>query len=355
MNTPSSLMLQDAVNAVVGQKNLSEEEMKAAMGLIMDGGADDVHIAALLTGLRLKGESVSEIAGAVMAMRDRAACITPDAATILDTCGTGGDGAGTFNISTAVAFVCAAAGATVAKHGNRAVSSRVGSADVLEALGVRIDLSADAVTQCVNEVGIGFLFAPAHHSALRHAAPVRRKLGFRTILNLLGPMTNPAGATHQLIGVYDRTRVATVANVLGQLGTQKALIVHGEDGLDEISLSAPTHAALLEHGSVSELRLTSSQFGIEEAPVETLAGGDASENAAIIMGIFQGNKGPAADIVRLNAGAAIWVAELTPTLADGVALASSVLAKGEAADVLERLVKKTAALAVGQTTMGEGT
>jgi anthranilate phosphoribosyltransferase len=332
-----------ALGRVVSGGDLSAEEMAAALGAIMDGLATDAQIGALLTGLRMKGETVEEIVGAVTAMRARAVAVEIASPRLLDTCGTGGDGAGTFNVSTAVAFVCAAAGVRVAKHGNRAISSRVGSADVLEALGVDITLPPAAVARCVDTVGIGFMFAPAHHSALRHAAPARRELGFRTLLNLLGPMTNPAGATHQLVGLFDRAHLATVAEVLGRLGASRALVVHGCDGLDELTLAGPTFAAAWVDGAVRELTLAPEDFGLARSDASALAGGSAADNAALIRRVLAGAPGPAADIVRLNAGAALWVAEAAPDIAAGVARASEILASGAAVATLEALVAATRA------------
>jgi len=337
-----------ALKRVVAGDDLDQAAMGAAMGAIMDGEATDAQIAGLLVALRMKGETVDEVAGAVAAMRSRVAAvdIAGDADAVLDTCGTGGDGAGTFNISTAVSFVCAAAGCTVAKHGNRAISSKVGSADVLEALGVRIDLSAEQVARCIATVGIGFMFAPTHHAALRHAMPARRLLGVRTMLNLLGPLTNPAGATHQLIGLFTDTRLVTVAEVLGRLGSRRALVVHGEDGLDEITLGGLTRAAFLDDGAVTELTITPEEVGLERAPAEALAGGDAAHNAALIRGILGGEvTGPPADIVRLNAGAALWVGEKADSLEDGVALATTLLASAKPLQTLDHLVATSAQVA----------
>ena len=342
---PDAPALKAALATVAMGRDLSEETMAAAMGEIMDGAASPALLGGFLVGLRVKGESVDEIAGAVRAMRARALSITPGAERRLDTCGTGGDGAGTFNISTAVAFVCAAAGVTIAKHGNRAISSRVGSADVLEALGVSLSLSPEAVTRCIDEVGIGFLFAPHHHGALRPAGPVRRELGFRTLLNLLGPMTNPASATHQLVGIFDPSRVETVAEVLGRLGARRALVVHGCDGLDEITLAGPTDAALWSDGAVQRLTLTPESVGITRAEATALAGGDADHNAAIIRRVLSGEPGPCADIVRLNAGAALWVAEESETLEGGVAMASALMERAAPLAVLDALVALSGELA----------
>lgn len=338
--------MKGALRRVVDRQDLSAEEMQAVMGLVMDGEASDAQIAGLLTALRMKIESVDEVTGAVSAMRARALRLRPKAKRIMDTCGTGGDGAGTFNVSTTVAFVVAAAGVTVAKHGNRAISSKVGSADVLEALGVDIQLGPEAVTRCIDEVGIGFMYAPSHHSALRHAGPARRQLGFRTLLNLLGPMTNPAGATHQLIGVFDSTRVLTVAQVLGRLGSKRAIVVHGSDGLDELTLSGPTHAAIYDQGVVRQAVFTPEMAGVERAPVSALAGGETAEaNASIVRDVLSGTPGPRLDVVRLNAGAALWAAEEAEDLEGGVARATQLLTSGAALDKLEALARLTKELA----------
>ncbi|PIE17953.1 MAG: anthranilate phosphoribosyltransferase [Proteobacteria bacterium] len=336
------LTIKDALRRIVAGGDLTEQQAHQTMELVMSGEATDAQIAGLLTALRIKGETVDEITGAVRAMRDRVVPIALSADRILDTCGTGGTGNHTFNISTAVAFVCAAAGATVAKHGNRAVSSRVGSADVIEALGIRIDLDAAAIVKCIEDLGVGFMFAPTHHTALRHAAPARRQLGLRTILNMLGPMTNPAGATHQLIGIYDHSRLETVARVLGRLGSTRALVVHGQDGLDEVTLGGATFAAALEDGQVRTLTITPEDFRIERAPAAALKGGTRTYNAALIDGILAGRvSGPPADVVRLNAGCALWVAELTDTVEEGVAEATKILASGAAHDKLEALAAMT--------------
>ncbi len=334
--------LHQALKAVMAGETLEAEAMEVALGEVMEGQASDVHLAAFLTALRVRGETDDEVLGAVQAMRRRATRLELGAdhlGPVLDTCGTGGDGAGTFNISTAVAFVCAGAGVTVAKHGNRAVSSRVGSADVLEALGVRIDLGPAQVGACIESTGIGFLFAPKHHGALRHAGPVRRALGYRTLLNMLGPMTNPAGATHQLLGHFDGERLAQVAGVLGRLGSARALVVHGEDGLDELSLAAPTHAALWDGGEVQTMTLRPEDAGLERAPLEALAGGDAATNASILHHILSGGTGAPADVVRWNAGAALWVAERADDLRSGVELATRSLASGAALESLEALIR----------------
>jgi anthranilate phosphoribosyltransferase len=337
--------LRAALALLIEGHDLDAAQMAGALGEVMDGAVAEVPLAAFLTALRVKGETTDELFGAVQAMRARAEGIRPQTVHLLDTCGTGGDGAGTFNVSTAVAIVCAAAGVPVAKHGNRAVSSQVGSADVLEALGVRIDLAPAAVTRCINELGIGFMFAPRHHGALRHAATVRRALGFRTLLNLLGPLTNPAGASHQLVGIFDHHRIGQVASVLGRLGTKRALVVAGCDGLDELTLSGPSFGALWDGQTVRELVITPEDVGLDRAEIASLQGGDAAENARIVRAILGGASGPPADIVRLNAGAALWVAEAAPDLAAGVALATTTLGSGAALATLGRLARRSHELA----------
>ncbi|MCC6620439.1 MAG: anthranilate phosphoribosyltransferase [Deltaproteobacteria bacterium] len=330
-----------ALHRVVGGHDLDESEAFAAVDVIMAGEGTDAQIGGLLTALRMKGETLDEVTGAARAMRARVVPVRHTIARVVDTCGTGGDGAHTFNVSTAVALVVAAAGAHVAKHGNRAVSSAVGSADVLEALGVNIDLSPDGVERCLVRTGLGFMFAPRHHGALKHAATTRRQLGFRTIFNLLGPLTNPAGATHQLLGIFDGRKLGLIAQVLGRLGLVRALVVHGPGGLDELGLDAPSRAALLSHGEVRELVIDPAVLGIEPAPVEALRGGDAATNAAIVRSVLGGEPGPRADVVALNAGAALWVAERADSIADGVVRAREILASGRALDTLAALVRES--------------
>ncbi len=328
------------LHELLAGNSLDEATMAAAVGAIMDGEWSPVSIASFLTALRMRGETVDELSGAVSAMRSRAARVNVEGPVVLDTCGTGGDGASTFNISTTVAFVAAAAGIPVAKHGNRSVSSRSGSADVLESLGVRIDGSPSTVERCVTEVGIGFLFAPAHHNAMRHAAPIRRELGFRTLFNLVGPLTNPANASHQLVGIFDPDRLHDVASVLQRGGATRALIVHGSDGLDEITLSGPTHAVHVINGALHELTLHPDQADIPTAPTEALAGGGPEENAAITRDILAGREqGPRRDIVRLNAGAALWIAEVAGDLKEGVQHATELLDSGAALERLNGLVE----------------
>jgi len=327
-----------ALHRVVAGVDLDEAEAQAAVDCIMAGEASDAQIGAFLTAMRMKGETETELTGAARAMRARVVPVRHSLAKVVDTCGTGGDGAHTFNVSTAVALVVASAGGHVAKHGNRAVSSAVGSADVLEALGVRIDLQPDAIERCLVKTGLGFMFAPRHHGALKHAATARRQLGFRTLFNLLGPLTNPAGATHQLLGVFDGSKVGLVARTLGRLGLTRALVVHGPGGLDELGLDGPSRAALLSERQVEELVIDPARLGLSPSPVEALRGGDAATNAAIVRAVLAGEPGPRADVVALNAGAALWVAELAGSLAEGLERARELLATGRALATLAALV-----------------
>lgn len=325
---------------------LSEAEAYEATSAIMDGQVSEPRIAAFLTALKVRGETSDELTGAARAMRQRVVPIAHNYDRLLDTCGTGGDGTHTFNVSTTVAFVCAAAGAKVAKHGNRAVSSSVGSADVLEALGAAIGLTPTDVLRCIDSLNVGFMFAPRHHGALAHAAPVRRELGFRTMFNLLGPMTNPAAATHQLMGIFDGRRLNQVAEVLMRLGVRRALVVHGPGGMDELGLDGPSHATLLVDGDLQALTIDPAPLGLAPASTAALKGGDAAFNAQMMREILGGRRaGAAADIVALNAGAALWVAELAESLADGVALARDLLQRGTPLDLAQAFVDLTRTLA----------
>jgi anthranilate phosphoribosyltransferase len=337
-----SAAVRAALASVVEGRELDAEAMGAAMDAILGGDAMPAQIAGLAVALRMRGETTTEIVAAVRALRRAASPLPIPAGTaLLDTCGTGGDGLGTFNVSTVVAMVAAAAGAKVAKHGNRAISSRAGSADVLEALGVRIDLSPERAVEVLDEVGITFLFAPAHHSALRHAASVRRELGVRTFFNLLGPLANPAHATHQLLGLYDGARLRATAEVLAQLGVARAAVVHGEGGLDEIAPSGVTRVAWLEDGAVREATLTPEDFGVDEAPIEAMLGGDAVENARIARAILEGEPGPRRAMVVINAGAALVVAGLASSPREGAVLAARTIDEGRAVALLDRWIEAT--------------
>jgi anthranilate phosphoribosyltransferase len=327
-----------AINRVIGHHDLSGEQMTEVMSTIMTGGATPAQIGGFLIGLRMKGETVAEIAAAAAVMRELATRVEVSSEHLVDTCGTGGDASGTFNISTASAFVTAAAGAQVAKHGNRSVSSRSGSADVLEAAGVRLDITPEQVARCVREVGVGFMFAPAHHGAMKHAIGPRREMGARTIFNVLGPLTNPAGAPNQVIGVFSDELLDPLANVLQKLGSRHVLVVHARDGLDEISIGSKTEVAELKEGRVRRYAIQPEEFGLTRSPIETIKAADAAESLAIIRSVLEDHAGPARDIVQLNAGAAIYAAGLEESLAEGVKRAGEVIASGEARNRLDRLV-----------------
>ena len=301
------MSFQKSLQSIILGNDLSEQEMVDAMTEVMDGQVGDTQLAAFLTALQVKKEKVPEIVGAAKVMREKAEKVKVKASHIVDTCGTGGDGADTFNISTAVAFVVAGASVTVAKHGNRAVSSKSGSADVLKCMGVNIEASLSTVERCIEETGIGFLFAPLMHKAMKHAAKVRKELGFRTIFNLLGPLTNPAHAHGQVLGVYDSRWVNPLAEVLRDLGSHRALVVHGFDGLDEITLTSETQVSELKNDNVSAFTIDPKEFGYSLCSTKDLKGGSPEENAESIRGILQGASGPKTDIVVLNAAAAIYV------------------------------------------------
>ncbi len=330
--------MQAAIADVVRGRDLDAARMTAVMRAIMSGAATPAQIGAFLVALRLKGETVEEIAAAAAVMRSLAVRVPVELPHLVDTCGTGGDAAGTFNISTAGALVAAAAGAHVAKHGNRSVSSRSGSADVLEAAGVNLEMDAAAVARCIREVGVGFLFAPRHHGAMRHAIGPRREIGVRTLFNLLGPLTNPAAAPNQVIGVFAPEWVEPLARVLARMGSRHVLVVHAEDGLDEISIGAPTRVAELREGRVETYRLNPADLGIEPAPLDALRVRDRDESLARIREVLADRPGPAREITVLNAGAALYVAGVADTLAAGVERARAALRAGRAAQVLERLV-----------------
>ena len=321
---------------LVAGESLSREETEELFGALMDGQVSEPIKAALLVALRMKGEAVSEISGAAAAMRRRVIPIPHAATRVVDTCGTGGDGRGTFNISTAAALVAASAGAPVAKHGNRSVSSKSGSADVLAALGVKIEIDPATAGRALDTVGIAFLFAPLLHPAMREVMPVRRELGMRTIFNVLGPLTNPAGARRQLMGVYAEGLVEVIAKVLRDLGAEHALVVHG-DGLDEITITGSTTVSEVREGEVRTYKLEPERFGIRRVRVEDLAGGTPDENAALMHRVFGGEEGPLSDVTALNAGAAIYVAGLAPTLEEGYEAARASLASGAAGRKLEEL------------------
>ncbi|MFV1998447.1 MAG: anthranilate phosphoribosyltransferase [Acidiferrobacterales bacterium] len=330
--------MQSAIRAVTEERDLTEDEMHTVMQTIMTGEATPAQIGGFLIGLRIKGETVVEITAAAKVMRELAARVDVSGPHLVDTCGTGGDTANTFNISTASAFVVAAAGGKVAKHGNRSVSSKSGSADVLEAAGVNLELTPQQVAQCVNEIGMGFMFAPKHHSAMKHAIGPRKEMGVRTIFNLLGPLTNPAGAPNQVLGVFSNQWVEPLAEVLGRLGSEHVLVVHAQDGMDEISIGVPTFVAELKAGSIETYNIAPEDFGMNRGDVDSLGVDSADESLEVIKSVFQGAAGAARDIVQLNAGAAIYVAGLSPSLADSVAKAGKVIESGAAGEKLQALV-----------------
>jgi anthranilate phosphoribosyltransferase len=330
-----------AIRKVVDGKNLERDEMHDVFSEVMDGRASDVQKSALLIALRMKGETAEEITGAAMAMRERVTPLTVDRERIVDTCGTGGDGRGTFNVSTIAALVAAGAGASVAKHGNRAVSSSCGSADVLAELGVAIDLDAARMSEVLRRTGISFLFAPKLHPAMSAVAGIRRELGVRTIFNVLGPLTNPAFARRQVLGVYSFHLVEVLARVLLALGAEHAMVVHSEDGLDEISVSAATHVCEVRDGDVHRYELTPEEIGASRHSIEEIAGGDARENARIAREVLGGAIGARGEIVVANAGAALYVAGTAATIREGVELARESIASGQAIAKLQELVRVT--------------
>ncbi len=330
-----------AIRAVMDRQHLVHEEMVAVMRTIMSGEATAAQIGGFLVALHMKGETVTEIAAAATVMRELVTRVEARPERLVDTCGTGGHAKGTFNVSTATAFVVAAAGGCVAKHGNRSVSSPSGSADVQEAAGARLDLDPEQVANCLRETGVGFLFAPGHHSAMRHAIGPRREMGVRTLFNLLGPLTNPAGAPNQLLGVFSEHWVRPVAEVLRKLGSHRVMVVHSADGMDEISIGDATHVAELRDGGVHDYRIAPEDFGFSPASLDALRVKTAAESLEVIRGIYAGRPGPAADIVALNAGAAIYVAGLAASHRDGVERARALLADGAAGRKLDEFVAAT--------------
>jgi anthranilate phosphoribosyltransferase len=336
-------MIREAIDAIINQgRSLSEQEAAAVMGEIMSGEATPAQLGAFLVALRLKGETAEEIAGMARVMRAKALRVPFDGTPLLDTCGTGGDGMGTFNVSTAAAFVAAGAGAVVAKHGNRAVTSHCGSADVLEALGVKIDLPPEGVAHCLREVGVGFMFAPNFHPAMRFAAGPRREIGVRSVFNILGPLTNPAGARAQVLGVADAAIGEKMIQVLSRLGCGHALVVHGEDGLDEMTLGGPTLVYELEEGDIRSYRVTPEEVGLRQASDKAVKGGSPEENAAAMRAVFGGEEGPLRDIVLLNSAAALVAADKAASLAEGVTLAAETIDSGAAGKKLDRFIEVTA-------------
>ncbi|MDA0425024.1 anthranilate phosphoribosyltransferase [Stutzerimonas frequens] len=338
--------IKEALNRIVGQLDLTTEEMQAVMRQIMTGQCTDAQIGAFLMGMRMKSETIDEIVGAVQVMRELAEPVRFATEKLVDTCGTGGDGMNIFNVSTAASFVVAAAGGKVAKHGNRAVSGKSGSADLLEAAGVYLDLTPEQVARSVDTVGVGFMFAPAHHGAMKHAAGPRRELGLRTLFNILGPMANPAGVRHQVLGVFSKALCRPMAEVLLRLGSKHVLVVHAQDGLDEISLAAPTHVAELKDGQIHEYDVQPEDFGIKSQSLIGLNVEDAQGSLTLIrdaLGRRHSENGQkAADMIVLNAGAALYAADLATSLKQGVEMAHDALSTGLARDKLEELVSFTA-------------
>ncbi len=348
-------MLKQAIQKVVSRSDLSEEEMEAAMEVIMTGQATPAQIGAFITALRLKGETIEEITGAARVMRRKATRIRVkddqinidrdeinlDLETIIDTCGTGGDGTNTFNVSTTTAFVVAGCGLRVAKHGNRSVSSLCGSADVIESLGVNLDVPPAVVEKCLNQVGIGFLYAPALHGAMKHAIGPRREIGIRTIFNILGPLTNPAGANVQVLGVYEKDLTPVLAEVLGKLGSRSAFVVYGEGSLDEISIAGKTQLSELKDGRVDTYTIEPEDFGLPRANLDDIRGGDAQENAGIILSVLKGEPGARRDIVLLNAAAALVAAGRATDFPDGITQAAEAIDSGRALEKLEGMKRIT--------------
>lgn len=328
----------ELLNKVIAGQDLTENEMMQMMTLIMKGEMTDIHISSFLTALKMKGEAISEIVGGAKVMRHQATRIHLEGMKTLDTCGTGGDHFGTYNISTAVALVAAAAGIKVVKHGNRSVSSQCGCADVLETVGVKIDLLPEQVEDCIKKTGIGFLFAPTFHPAMRHVMPTRRALGFRTIFNILGPLANPAHANYQIVGVFDEALMRPFAEVLKALGVERALVVHGDDGLDEITLTTTTKVLELSEGTIKSYTISPEDFGLERSTMEELLGGDSNENAEILRQVLSGERGPKRDILLMNAGAALYIAQVAPSIKEGIKIAAHILDHKKALELLGILI-----------------
>ncbi|MEE9120839.1 MAG: anthranilate phosphoribosyltransferase [Syntrophobacteria bacterium] len=348
-------MIKTAIQKVVDGQDLSEEEMEAAMDVIMSGQATPAQIGSFITALRLKGETIEEITGAARVMREKATKIAVDKSlvsidrddinldkeTIVDTCGTGGDGTNTFNVSTTTAFVVAGCGLRVAKHGNRSVSSQCGSADVIESLGVKLDVSPKVVEECLNQVGMGFLFAPALHGAMKYAIGPRKEIGIRSIFNILGPLTNPAGANVQVLGVYDKYLTPILAEVLNRLGSRSAFVVYGEDSLDEVSITGRTFVSELKNGQVSNYSIEPEDFGLSRASISEIKGGDAETNRQIVLDVLQGEPGAPRDIVLLNAAAALVAAGMAGDFHEGIKQAAEAIDSGQAMKKLDALIEIT--------------
>ncbi len=333
--------IQKAIQTVINKTNLSDDEMRSVMNNIMAGECTDAQIAGFLVGLRSKGETIDEITTAARVMRELASSVHINHDNLIDTCGTGGDGFSTFNISTTAAFVLAAAGGHVAKHGNRSVSSKSGSADVLEAAGIKLELTPKQIVQCIEKTGIGFMFAPMHHNAMKHAIGARKELGVRTVFNVLGPLTNPAAAKRQLLGVSGYDLLETLANVLKNLGSEQVMVVHSEDGMDEISISAPTNIAELKAGEIKTYKIEPEQFGIDRAHINTLVVKNVADSLKVMHEVLDNQVGPAQNIVLLNAGAAIYTAGIEDTLMAGIESAKRVIENGSAKSKFNELIKLT--------------
>ena len=331
--------INEAIKAVISRQNLNESEMHDVMSSIMTGQTTDAQIGAFLVGLSMKGETIEEITASAKVMRALATSVKLSSDEFLvDTCGTGGDGLGLFNISTASAFVVAAAGGKVAKHGNRSISSKSGSADVLEAAGINLNLNPELISQCIEEIGVGFMFAPAHHSAMKHAIGPRKELAIRTIFNVLGPLTNPAKAPNQIMGVFDKNLVEPIANVLKGLNSRHVMVVHSEDGLDEFSIANKTYVAELKDNKISTYTVHPHDFGLEEGSLDSIQAENAEQSLALIHEAFSGKQGVARDIIALNAGAAIYVSGLVNSLEEGITKANQILSDGSAQDKLDAYI-----------------
>ena len=333
--------IQKAINNIINNINLSREDMHSIMHTIMSGEATPAQIAGFLVALRIKGETVDEITGAAEVMRELATKVDVDKTNLIDTCGTGGDSSNTFNISTTSAFVVAASGARVAKHGNRSVSSKSGSADVLEAAGINIELDAKQVTSCIENVGIGFMFAPMHHSAMKHAIGPRRELGSRTLFNVLGPLTNPASAPNQVIGVFDKKWLTPLAETLNRLGSKHVLVVHSEDGMDEISISAKTFISELKNNEINNYEISPDDFGIKNFNINDLSVENIDESLTMMKSVFDNNNNAAKAIVSLNAGAAIYASGISDSIKAGVEMAINIIESGAAKKKFEMLIQHT--------------
>ncbi len=333
-------MLKEFISKVADKQSLTESEMAYAMGIIMNGKATPAQIASFITALRMKGETVEEITGAARIMRERALRVKCSAPVIIDTCGTGGDGTHTFNISTLAALISVGAGLTVAKHGNRSVSSRCGSADVLKELGVNIEAPLPVIEECLERIGIAFLFAPNLHTAMKYAIGPRKEIGIRTVFNILGPLTNPAFTNAQVVGVYSPELTETIAHVLGKLGNRKAMVVHG-DGLDEITLCGETKVSEYIDGEVKTFKIRPEDYGFKRCSIDELKGGDPSVNAQIMISLLRGEKGPRRDVTILNAGAALYVGEKVKSIEEGIKLAAEVIDSGAALNKLNQLIEMT--------------